>query len=51
MMEPFRSSDRMYSMKTSVLKNVAIFTGKHQCWGLIFIREKETPTEALTREY
>ena len=32
----FRSSHRRCSIKNVILKHVAIFTGKHLCWGLLF---------------
>ena len=31
-----RSSHRRCSVKTSVLRNLANFTSKHQCWSLVF---------------
>ena len=47
-MEPFTGGDLL---KEAVLKIFAIFTGKHLCWGLFLIREKETQTQVPTREY
>ena len=33
-----RSSHHSFSMKRAVLKNFAIFTEKHLCWGLFLIK-------------
>ena len=38
----FRSSHHRYSAKQGVLKNVANFTGKHQCWSLLLIKTSRT---------
>ena len=35
------SSHRRCSVKKGVLKNFAIFTGKHMCWSLFFIKLEE----------
>ena len=42
--------------KISVLKNFAIFTGKHLCWDLFSMKacnfiQKETPTQVFSCEY
>ena len=34
----FRSSHSQMFFKIGVLKNVTIFTGKHQCWNLFLIK-------------
>ena len=36
-------------LKKTVLKNFAIFAGKHQCWGLFFnnMNLYETPTQVF----
>ena len=39
------------SFKRDVLKNIAIFSGKHLCWSLFFSDQKGTPTKVLTWEY
>ena len=43
-----KTSHRRCSIKKAVLKNFAIFTGKHPCWGLLLIKfkpfKKEIPT-------
>ena len=40
----------MYSMKKAVLKNYAIFTGKHLCWCLVLIKlQAFNPTTLLKR--
>ena len=59
-----RSSRSQMFFKIGVLKNFAIFTGKHLCWGLFFNRvpfrkglqafnfiKKETPTQLFSCEY
>ena len=33
-----KSSHRRFSIKKAVLKNFAIFTGKHQCWSLFLVK-------------
>ena len=57
---PSRSSHRRCSMKTAVLKNFAIFTGKYLCWSLFLITfqalvlqsyKKEIPTQVFSCEY
>ena len=56
----FRSNHRRCSVKEDVLKNFAIFTGKHLCFGVFFnilqawrpaTLLKETPTQVLSCEY
>ena len=37
--------------KRSCSQKFAIFTGKHLCWSLFLIREKETPTLVFSWEY
>ena len=34
----YKSSNRRYSIKKTVLKNFAIFTGRHLCWSLFLIK-------------
>ena len=49
-----RSSHRMCSIKKAVLKNFAIFTGKHLCQSLFFNKVaglKETPIQVFPHEY
>ena len=43
----FRSSHQSCSIKKAVLKNFAIFTGKHLCWSLFLVR----PATLLKRDY
>ena len=46
------SSHRRRSVKKGVLKNSAIFTGKHLCWSPFFIKLKTvTPTKVFSCEY
>ena len=45
------SGQLLLSVEKVVLKNFAIFTGMHLCWGLFLIREKESPTQVLSWEY
>ena len=56
-----RSSCSQIFLKISVLKNFAIFTGKHQCWSPFYrklqvlkpaqVYQKETPTQVFSCEY
>ena len=55
-----RSSRWQIFIKVGVLKNVAIFTGKHLCWNLFLIKmqawrsllvKKKTPTQVFPFEY
>ena len=55
-----RSSHQSYSIEKSVLKNFAIFTGKHLRWSLLLIDFrasrpatffKVTPTQVFSCEY
>ena len=56
-----KSSHRRCSIKDDVLKNFAIFTGKHLCWSLFLIKFqvvrpatfflKKTPTQVFFLEY
>ena len=45
----FRSSRSQMFFKKGILKNLAIFTGKHLCWSLPLI--KKTPSQVFPREY
>ena len=56
----FKSSSSQMFFKIGVLKNFAIFTGKHLCWSLFNkvagweacnFFEKETPTHVSSCEY
>ena len=54
----YKSSRSQMFFKTAVLKNLAIFPGKHLCWSLFLIKlqpcnfiKKETPTKAVSSEY
>ena len=44
-----RRSHWKCSMKKAVVKNFAMFTGKHLCWSLFF--HKETPAQVFSSEY
>ena len=49
-----RSSRSQMFFKIDVLKNFSIFTGKHLCWSLFFIKlfiKEESPTQAFSCEY
>ena len=55
-----RSSPSQMFLKIGVLKNFAIFTGKHLCWGLFLLKlqaqglqlyYKESPTQMFSCEY
>ena len=47
----YRSSYRRCSIKKAVLKNFAIFTGKHLCWGLFLIKlQVSRPATLLKRD-
>ena len=52
-----RSSRSQMLFKIGILKNFAIFTGKHLCWSFFLIKlqafrpEKETPTQVFSCEY
>ena len=43
------SSRSQLFFKIGVLKNFAIFTGKHMCWSIFLIIE--TPTQVFSRQY
>ena len=54
----YKSSRSQIPFKTGVLKNFAIFTGKHLCWSLFLIKFlfnkvslQMTPTQVLSYEY
>ena len=51
-----RSSHSQIVFKIGVLKNVAIYTGKHLCWSLFLIKsqaftKRETPTQIFSAKY
>ena len=55
----FRSNHQRCSIKKVILKNFAIFTGRHLCWSLFLIKlppglqlyKKETLTQVFSCEY
>ena len=46
----FRSSHQRGSVKTSVIKNFAIFTGKRLCWSLFLIKLQAFRSATLIRK-
>ena len=46
----YRSSHQRWSVKKAVLKNFAIFIGKHQCWSLFLIRLQAFRPATLSRK-
>ena len=44
-----RSSHRRCSIKKAVLKNLAIFTGKHPCWNVFLIKLQNFRTATLLK--
>ena len=56
----YKSSHQMCSIKTAVLKNFSIFTGKHLCWRIFLTKSqafssailwKETPTQVFSNDH
>ena len=55
--KPLNSRSQMF-FKTRVLKNFAVFTGKHLCWSLFLVKSQDwrlafcifTPTQVFSRE-